>query len=114
MHQSTWAAITAGSIGLTFIVCYLISAGRKPYLGLVGLTFWMAAGNAALPKAPWARWPKLGLAVLAGVCLVLAAGSAWRETRRRLQRMREASDARVDALLEILKAEQAKGKNQQS
>jgi hypothetical protein len=115
MHQSTWAAVTTGSIGLIFIACYLVSAGRKPYLGLVGLAFWMAAGNAALPKAPhWARWPKLGLVLLAVIFLVLAAVSAWRETRRRLRRMREASDARADALLEILKAEQAKGKKQQS
>ena len=107
--EPIWAVITFGVIGLFFLVLYLASYGRKPYLGYVGLAFWLMAGNAALPKGlVWSKWSKIGLAVLAGVLLALAAISAIRETRRRLEQFREASEARAEMFLETLKAEQSK------
>jgi len=93
-------AITLGIVGLCFVIGWVASYGSRPYVGVVGLGFIMAAAIPLIQQVP-TRYGVIGATVLVfcwGLVLMVI------HIKQRLAQLREESAAREEAFMEVFQA----------
>ena len=102
-------AITLSVVGLCFVIGWATAYGGRPYLGLVGLGFVVAAAIPIVGHPP-ARYGIIGATVM---IFVLALISAVRHVKGRIAQLRGESVAREQAFFEVFQAAEAQPRSQE-